>query len=186
MRHDLKNHISVIESLCAQGNYTEVLSYTSKLGSSYFTGNQPISGNKIADTILYTKTKSAKDAGIDFTFEGDLSALDALSEPDICGLLANAYDNAIEACLTQEHAYIHTKANTTRNHTYIEIRNSIPKKIKIHSNQIKTTKEDKYNHGYGIEIIKQIASKYHGSCEITSTNTEFILAIKLITTSKKE
>ena len=184
MRHDLKNHISVIESLCAQGNYTEVLSYTSKLGSSYFTENQPISGNKIADTILHTKTKSAKDAGINFTFEGGLSALDALSEPDICGLLANAYDNAIEACLTQEHAYIHTKANTTRNHTYIEIRNSIPKKIKIHSNQLKTTKEDKYNHGYGIEIMKQIARKYHGSCEITSTDTEFIVEITLLTTTK--
>lgn len=184
MRHDLKNHLSVIESLCAQGNYNEVLSYTNKFNCSYLASSQPISGNKIADTILHTKQKTAQDAGIDFTFEGTFSSLDTLSEPDICGLLANAYDNAIEACLTQEHAHIHTKAHTTRNHTYIEIRNSIPKKIKIRNNQMKTTKEDKYNHGFGIEIMKQIANKYHGSCEITSSDTEFILAIKLVTAHK--
>lgn len=181
MRHDLKNHLSVIESLCVQGNYNEVLAYTSKFNCSYLASSQEISGNKIADAILHTKRKAAQDARIEFTFEGTLAHLDTMTEPDICGLLANAYDNAIEACLTQEQAYIHTKAHTTRNHTYIEIRNSIPKKIKIRSNQIKTTKEDKYNHGYGIEIMKQIANKYHGSCEISSSSTEFILTIKLIT-----
>ena len=104
-----------------------------------------------------------------------------MSDPDVCGLLANAYDNAIEACISQEHAYIHTKANSTKNHTFIEIRNSIPKRIKIHHNSLKTTKGDKYNHGYGLEIMKQIAHKYHGSCEISSSNTEFTLIFKLIT-----
>ena len=46
------------------------------------------------------------------------------------------------------------------------------------------TKEDKYNHGYGIEIMKQIANKYHGSCDISSTDTEFVVEITLVTTMK--
>ena len=181
LRHDLKNHISVIETLCAQGNYTKVLEYTEKLNCSYLTSTQPISGNAIADTIIHSKKKLAEEANITFTFNGNLSGLSAMSDPDICGLLANAYDNAIEACISQEHAYIYTKANSTKNHTFIEIRNSIPKRIKIHHNSLKTTKGDKYNHGYGLEIMKQIAHKYHGSCEISSSNTEFTLIFKLIT-----
>lgn len=184
MRHDLKNHLTVIESLCAQGQYDKVISYTGNLSCSYLTSSCPISGNKIADTIIHTKMKTAQDSGIEFTFEGTLSGLDALSEPDICGLLANAYDNAIEACLSQEHAYIHTKARVTRNHTYIRICNSIPQKLRIKNNQLKTTKDDKYSHGYGIEIMKQIAHKYHGRCTISSTDSEFILEIMLITADK--
>ena len=179
LRHDLKNHISVIETLCAQGNYTKVLEYTGNLNYSYLTSTQPLSGNTIADTIIHSKKKLAEDANITFTFTGNLSGLNAISDPDICGLLANALDNAIEACIPQEHAYIHTKANSTKNHTFIEVRNSIPKRIKIHHNSLKTTKDDKYNHGYGIEIMKQIAHKYHGSCEITSSHTEFIVTIIL-------
>ena len=181
MRHDLKNHLNLIENLCAQGNYKEVLSYSNKLNNIYSENIPALTGNKIADTIVHTKGKTAKEAGIDFTYEGSLSGLSALSEPDICGLLANAYDNAIEACKTQANAYIHTKANSTQNHTYIEIRNSIPKKIRIRHNQLKTTKPDKQNHGYGIEIMKQTAHKYHGSCNISSTDTEFIVEIMLLT-----
>lgn len=184
LRHDLKNHLTIIEGLCAQGQYEEVLSYSNQLNGMYSQSSLALSGNKIADIIIHTKMTTAQQTGIDFCFEGTLIGLNTLAEPDICGLLANAYDNAIEACQTQENAYIHTKANTTKNHTYIEIRNSIPEKKQIHNNQLKTTKEDKRNHGYGIEIIKQIAHKYHGSCEISSTNTEFIVEIMLLTSPK--
>lgn len=184
MRHDLKNHLTLIESLCAQGNYEKVLSYSDKLNSMYSENISALTGNKIADTIVHTNTKTAQNAGIDFTFEGSLSGLSALSEPDICGLLSNAYDNAMDACLAQEHAYIHTLANSTTHHTYIKIRNSIPKKIRIRHNHLQTTKTDKQSHGYGIEIMKQIAHKYHGSCNISSTDTEFIVEIMLVTTKK--
>lgn len=184
MRHDLKNHLSVIESLCAQGQYDTVISYTSNISCSYLTNSCPISGNKIADTIIQTKMTTAQDYGIEFTFEGTLSGLNSMSEPDICGLLANAYDNAIEACCTQEHAYIHTKAHVTKNHTYIRICNSIPQKLRIKNNQLKTTKQDKYNHGYGIEIMKQVVHKYHGGYTISSTDSEFILEFMLTTAEK--
>lgn len=181
LRHDLRNHLSVIEGLCAQGQYNKVLSYTCKLNNSYIGNSPALTGNEIADTIFHAKKKLAQEAGIDFTFEGTLSGLHSLSEPDICGLLANAYDNALEACHGQEHAYIHTKANTTKNHTYIEIRNSIPRKIQIRNQKLKTTKADKPNHGYGIEIMKQLTYKYHGSLHISSSDTEFVLELILLT-----
>lgn len=184
MRHDLKNHLAVIEELCAQGQFEEVLSYSNQLNNTYAQNSPALSGNKIADAIIHAKRNIAQQAGINFCFEGTLTGLSALSEPDICGLLANAYDNAIEACLSQENAYIHTKANTTKNHTYIKICNSVPMKKRIHNNQLKTTKEDKRNHGYGLEIMKQIAHKYHGSCDISSTDTEFIVEIMLLTSNK--
>lgn len=184
MSHDLKKHLAVIEALCAQGHYDEVRSYSDKLNSMFLANINPISGNRIADTILASRQKKAEEHNIRFTFEGSLSNLNSLPEPDICSLLANAYDNAMEACVFQSNAYIYTKANTTKNYTSIEIRNSIPKKLKIHNNRLATTKLDKQNHGYGIEIIKQIAQRYHGYCTISSSESEFILDISLHTSKQ--
>lgn len=181
MSHDLKKHLAVIEALCTQGHYDEVRTYSGKLNSMFLANIKPISGNQIADTILASRQKKAEENNIRFTFEGSLSGLAALSEPDICSLLANAYDNAMEACLCQSDAYIYTKANTTKNYTSIEIRNSVPRKLKIHNNRLATTKPDKQNHGYGIEIMKQISQRYHGCCTISSSESEFILDISLHT-----
>lgn len=180
MRHDLKKHLAVIEELYATGHYDMVKDYSSQLNLNFNPGaDQPVSGNKIADIILDTRRKEAEARGISFTYEGSLSGLSTLSEPDICSLLANAYDNALEACMGQSNAYISTRANTTRHFLSIEICNSVSKKAHIHGNHINTTKPDKRNHGYGIEIMQQIAQKYHGKCTMTCNQTEFKLSIQL-------
>lgn len=179
LRHDFNKHLSVIQTLCVEGRFDEVRAYSAELSSTFPTASTPISGNNIADTILTTRKKIAEDNSISFTYEGSLSRLDILSAPEICSLLANAYDNAIEACSKQTNAFIHTKANTTNHFTSIEIRNSVNKKPRIHGNRIATTKPDKKNHGYGIAIMEQIVKKYHGQLTISSTKSEFILKIIL-------
>lgn len=82
----------------------------------------------MTDLVVRAKMKVCEGHGITFTFQGSLSGFDTLEAPDICGLLSNAYDNAIEACLSQENAYIHTKVSTTRNYTVVQIVNSIEKR----------------------------------------------------------
>lgn len=181
LRHDLKNHLTVLETLCKNQQYDDILNYTQKLSSSLPVSITAFSGNQIADTILNCKMKLAAEHNIDFSFEGSLSSLNKLEAPDICALLANAYDNALEACQQQEHAYIRTVANTSRNYTMIEIRNSVNKKVKISNNTAPTSKADSTSHGYGLQIIKQISSKYHGKCTVCCTETEFTLCIYLLT-----
>ena len=51
----------------------------------------------------------------------------------------------------------------------------------IRDSRIPTTKGDKKSHGYGIEIMQQIAKKYNGSCSLHSTDTEFEVKIVLLT-----
>lgn len=130
---------------------------------------------------MRAKMKICEEHGIAFTFQGSLSGFDALEAPDICGLLSNAYDNAIEACLPQEKAYIHTKVSTTRNYTVVQIVNSVEKKVSLHGNHAATTKGDKKSHGYGIDIMKRIASKYNGSCTMHCDGQEFSVKIVVLT-----
>lgn len=181
LRHDLSNHLAIIQSLCDEGNYDEIRKYTERLrGDIVLTGSDVLSGNKVADLVIRSKLKVAQEHGIDFTFHGSLANITMMDAPDICGLLANAYDNAIEACLSQEHPYIHTTVSATRNYTVIQITNSVPHKIPIRGNHVSTSKGDKSAHGYGIDIMKRIAQKYNGSCTLSSSDNEFTVKIVLL------
>lgn len=182
MRHDLNSHLAVIKSLCEEKDYEEVRKYTEQLShDAVFSGGKILTGNHISDMIVNSKMTTCEECGIPFTFEGSLANLKNVTAPDICGLLSNAYDNAIEACLPQKDAYIHTKVNTTRNYTVIQITNSVEKKVPIHGNRVPTTKGDKKSHGYGIEIMNQIAKKHGGSCSLHCSDTEFEVKIVLLT-----
>ena len=181
LRHDLNNHLAIIQSLCNDGNYDEIKNYTEHLRNDIvLPGSTILTGNQIADLVVHSKLKTAKEHQIDFSFHGSLSRLSNMAAPDICGLLSNAYDNAIEACLTQTAPYIHTKISTTPNYTVIQIVNSISQKPTIRGNRIATTKKDKEAHGYGTEIMKRIALKYKGSCSFHSSAQEFSVKIVLL------
>lgn len=182
MRHDLNKHLSVIKTLCDEGKYEDVCKYIENLNteSMNFENRQP-TGNEIADLVIGAKKKISEEHGIEFTFEGILTDMGNMSAPDICALLSNAYDNALESCMTQTKAYIRTKVSNTRNYTVIQIVNSVDKKITIRKNSIPTSKKDKISHGYGMEIMKQIAGRYNGSCTFTCSANEFCVKIILLT-----
>ena len=182
IRHDLKNHLEVIQSLCEEGNLDELKKYTQQLNKeNILAGGDILTGNKIADIILRSKSKLAEEQGIRFTFTGALDTLEKVDAPDICGLLSNAYDNALEACQGVQDAYIHTEVQTTRNYTVIYISNSTREKVRIRNNSLATTKADKHTHGYGTSIMKRIAHKYNGSCTFHYEENVFRVKIVLLT-----
>ncbi len=182
MRHDIASHLAVIHSLCEEGNYKKVQKYTEQLSDyTILPDTRILTGNKVADLVVASRKKVCEENGISFSFEGSLKNLKDMTAPDICGLFSNAYDNAIEACLPQSHAYIHTRVNTTDNYTVIKIVNSIEKKAAIRSNSVITTKKDKLSHGYGIDIMKRIAYKYKGSVTLQCDEKEFIVKIVILT-----
>lgn len=180
MRHDLNRHLAVMKTLCDEGKYDEVCRYAGQLCRESISSGSIATGNEIGDLVAGQKKKLCEEHGIEFTFEGILNGMENMEAPDICGLLANAYDNAIEACLTQNNAYVRTKVNTTRNYTVIEIANPVEKKVPVHKNKIPTSKRDKSSHGYGIEIMKQIVRKYGGSCTFRCDDKEFGVKIVLM------
>lgn len=181
LRHDLKNHLSVIQTLCQEGNFEEVKRYAGQLsGEAVTVSGGVLTGNKVADLVISSKMKTAAEHGISFDFEGTLEPLEHMAAPDICGLLANAYDNALEACLTQSQAWIRTTVKNTRNYTVIQISNSVQTKVSILGNSVPTTKKDKSVHGHGISIMKRIARKYNGNCTFHSSGEEFCVKIVLL------
>ena len=178
-RHDLKKHMAIIETLAEDGNYNEIKKYTKDLTASLPAAPVPISGNNIADIILTSRMEIANKKGITFGYEGSLAGLTDMPAPDICSILANALDNALEACENIENPYINVKAVRTRNFTTISVVNPVLVQRHIRGNLISTTKKDKVSHGYGLKIIQELAGKYHGKCLISCSKVEFSLRVQL-------
>lgn len=173
-RHDLRNHLLVLQSMYEEGKMEDAHAYTEKLEQDInLPGAGILTGNKIVDMILREKVQRAKQQNIKFSFQGSLDSLHFMEDYDICGLFGNAYDNALEACSGLEKAYIKTTVNTTRNFITIKICNSVLEKVQIRNNHISTTKEDKTAHGLGIGNMKHIVRKYHGKSSFECSQQEF-------------
>ena len=180
MRHDLNKHLAVIKTLCDDGKYTDVCQYIDRLNEENLkSGNRLPTGNETVDLIVGHVKKLCEEHNIEFVFEGILSGMRDMPAPDICSLLTNAYDNAIEACIPQSNAYIRTKIYDSRDYVVIQIVNSVAQKIPVRNNCMPTSKKDKNTHGYGTKIMKQTARRYNGSCTFKCNEKEFCVKIIL-------
>ena len=116
-----------IRSFIKSNDYSAVLYYMDKLTDNFNNFNPEMifidSGNKIADAILINKMNTAQGNGITFQFEGTFFS--DISPTDLCTILSNGLDNAIEACLkTDNSRWIYVKAAKQKSFQYIEIFNS--------------------------------------------------------------
>lgn len=111
-----------IRSLIESKDYSSVLSYTDNLTDNFDPEMIFIdSGNKIADAILTDKMHIAQSNEIVFQFEG--TSFSEISAFDLCIILSNGLNNAIEACLKTNNRLIYVKATKQKSFQYIEISN---------------------------------------------------------------
>lgn len=172
--HDLKNHMLL-------SNYDS--SYWDKTNVALLQFEQSLdTGNEILNILLWEKRKEAEKYGINFeciTEKVDLSFIDDM---DICSIIGNISDNAIEAgqeLLNVKQPVISLKIGNVNNFVIIKIQNDCisSSKIKLKSNIFKTTKDMKKMHGIGLSSVKRAVEKYDGNCEFDTYDDVFIAKI---------
>lgn len=97
-RHDLQNHLTVLDGLLAVGRAEEGRAYLEKL-QTVAAGLSPrfATGSPVADILLGEKLRLAGAEGIAAEVSLALPDLCAVEPPDLCILFANALDNALAA-----------------------------------------------------------------------------------------
>ena len=99
-RHDYRNHISVMKNLYRQGSLKELGEYLDMLESDLSTVDTVIkTGNPMADAILNSKLNLALSKNIPVKATVHIPMRLMISELDLCVILGNLLDNAIEASL---------------------------------------------------------------------------------------
>lgn len=164
LKHDLRNHLQVIQELCNTKQYAQMESYISELsGQALLAKSFCITGNQAADTVISIKKASADSIGIRLTCEGDFTWLGTLSPIDVCTVFSNLLDNALEGAKDSAEPFIAINGKDHEHFYTIAFSNSVREPVKIRNNSVKTTKADKKHHGLGLSSVDAVIRKYNGS-----------------------
>lgn len=183
-RHDFKNHLLCLRSLLAENEVENALQYMNDIENMSYTEKKNFdTGNIIADALLNDKNEKAIANNSRITFSGYVPT-NGITNSDLCTIMANALDNAIEACAkdtSDEIKEISVESDFKRGYFFFKVRNPIYEKVDIkNGNEIKTSKEDKNLHGFGVANIVKTAKKYNGSANISVSENTFLLETELL------
>ncbi|MGL5507031.1 MAG: sensor histidine kinase, partial [Paraclostridium sp.] len=180
--HDMKNHVNILIGLLEANNNEELGKYLYKLNRQITKANSNlITKNKIIDAILSSKIELCKNKNIELNIDAKLPEDIGIQDIDVCIILGNLIDNAIEACdrIENDKRYINLSIGTKNNYVYIKIENSKNNTISKHGGNILTSKEDKVNHGLGIKSINKSLEKYDGSIKFNYDDDTFEVFITM-------
>ncbi len=166
-RHDIVGHIITIKELNASGKNDEIHHYLEKIQEKVHTNDkQAILKNSIADAIVSHVIYEAEGLGVHMEVEGEWSQECVMEPYDICVILANLLNNAIEAASDSDEKYVKVIINSDINGMEIFVENSYSGVIKNEGEVLITTKNDRINHGYGLFNVRESLKKYGGSISI--------------------
>ena len=171
-RHDIREHLMYINCLMEDHQYDEVNKYIlDKQSELEKTKRFYHTGNRMADFILDSKITQNED--ISFEISGTLKSLEDVDELDLTSLLGNMLNNAIEGVQNCEEKRIEIVFRTQGEYQNITCRNTIGESVLDKNPDLKSSKADKSNHGFGVKSIKNTVEKYNGMIEFYENNGMF-------------
>ena len=139
-------------------------------------------GNAVVDVILGEKLAVCSANNIVCIPYLDGSLLDFVKPLDLCTLIGNAMDNAIESCrriAEKERRSIRLHTAERGNTVILSVRNTFLTAPDLRDGLPATTKEDAKNHGYGLRNMRYLAEQYDGMLSCRIEGEEFVLRITL-------
>lgn len=189
--HDYKNHILVIRELMATKSYDEAEVFVNTLCDNLKKENfaQTYTGVEIVDAVLNVKQNEGTKNSIKTDIRASYPHNCGIVSVDICTILGNLLDNAIEACAKvepKEKRHINVRISYTENIVMIKIENTVSENPFLSKTPLATTKKDRESHGLGISIVKKTTEKYHGDLKQICENGVFVSKVILYSNSNAE
>lgn len=178
-RHDLRHHMYILNTLNRQGDHEMLDKYMQKInGEIDCFGSRICVNNGIVDAILNKFADEAEKEGIKLQVEGHFPMKCHIDAFDLCTIFSNLLSNAMEAEKKSQGNTIRMSCRFTSDHIVACIENnSVVRKIEKNG-KLETTKEDKWNHGFGLENVKECVKQNGG--EILIENEMGIFRVTVV------
>ncbi|WP_307998727.1 ATP-binding protein [uncultured Gemmiger sp.] len=180
-RHDYRNHIQTMKAYAAAQDWDALQNYLDLLDTDLQTVDTVIkTGNPMTDAILNSKISLAKAKGITVTADAHIPVRLKSSEIDLCCILGNLFDNAIEASmqLPEEQRLIRVYMTMKNTQLYISFTNfTAGKKLTKQGKLFRSTKGE--GHGLGLVRIDAIVERLDGYISRNSEDGAFTTEILL-------
>lgn len=168
-RHDYHNHLQAIKAHLALNQLEQVQSYLLNLEKDLDRIDTYVkSGNLMIDAILNSKVSLAEKHDIKVICKASVPEEIIITEIDLCVILGNLLDNAIESCskLQNEQCFIRIYITILKKQLYISIQNSAKEDLNFEEKNYISTKRG--NHGLGMKRVKSVVDKYNGFLNLQS------------------
>lgn len=164
--HDLKNQLFALKEALLNNEEEGIRKITRLCEEMLTSQTLAFTGNEAVDALLTVKIQTMKEKEIKFTHTVYMLKNNTIDMLDLCVLLGNLLDNAIEANekICSKERFIHLTMVQKTNYLSIQINNATDGNVKIEGNKINTTKKQKELHGFGLQSVREITEKYNGSC----------------------
>lgn len=172
-RHDYHNHIQAMKALTFHAqNQDPDNPFLHQLDDYLNSLNQDLTsvdtviktGNIMVDAILNSKLSLIRSRQISVNAKAAVPPSLNISEIDLCTIIGNLLDNAMEACLRQtdtEERFIRVFIGILKGQLYISVSNSTGNTIRKQGKTFLSSK-DSPSHGFGLMRVDRIAAKYSG------------------------
>lgn len=184
LRHDLKNHTVALQLLLEKGEVKKAIHYlnTFREQAAIVPGTFH-TGSDLLDGLLGQKLSPALEQGIKINVSIDFHQGAFVDPFDLCILMGNVLDNAIEACsrlpLSSER-FIYISGGPSANFLLIRVENSSTLGISFSSGLPKTSKANAFLHGFGLRNIQQVLNRYDGNFTVIAEGDGRFISTMLI------
>lgn len=165
MIHDMKNMMLSVEMHLNAQDVEGAIEIVRALRHDVDGGNVIKTGNRQIDILINSKRERMVSLGIELETDVRIGELLTLDSVEMCVLLGNALDNAIESCerCQGDHRKIFMKMQTLNEHLAIAIKNSAnPKCIRYQNGEWLSSKRGEKT-GFGIKSMKRVVEDFGGN-----------------------
>lgn len=175
--HDFHNHIGVLRQLLSHNKLTEAIQYLDELQSPVkgITDTR-WTGDKTVDYLINSKAIIANQYNIDYQIQVEFPQHTNLRSPDLCAILGNLLDNALEAARQVPECnqrYVRLIIRRIHQMIIIKVENNFETDPITKEGDFETSKEKNGQHGWGLKSAQTAAEKYDGMVQVGYTGKTF-------------
>lgn len=176
--HDLKQQIAVLRLENDDDKRQRYLDGMERSLKEY--AARIVTGNGVLDTVLTGKSLTCSHRDITMTCVADGSLFDGIDAMDLCTIVGNALDNAIEAEERVEdpsRRLISISLSRLNDFAVFKVENYAPEEPLFQEGIPVTSKADRSNHGFGMASMRHCARKYGGDMTASWKEDWFTLQV---------
>ncbi len=177
--HDLRHHLRYIHSLAAEENSDEIMQYVAGIQQSIDDlAPQAFCKNETVNLILSSFRAQAERRGVGLDIRADIPEKLNMSDADLCVIISNALENAIEAAdaVTGRPRVIEFNCHTKNDQLLLEIANPFAGEVQIEDDAVRAGDG---REGLGTRSIALVVKKHAGICSFEAQGGRFVLRVIL-------
>lgn len=180
-RHDLRQHLNLIQAYLDSGDRKTLQAYITAYGKSLPKDiEKSYCRNYATDLVIRYYAEEAKKDGINFLCQASLPEKLPMDEPELCALLGNLLENAVDACRgLPDHitALIRMHMRLDGNLLSITVDNTCPAAPAEQDGRLLSSRHEGY--GVGTQSVRSVAERHHGLARFEWVDGEFRASVLL-------